>query len=140
MSHVMDSPEILAELGRRFAGFASDVDVIAGPELGAVSLAAATSMVCGKPFAIVRKATKDYGTAKGIEGEPVKGKIRVTGKPSGWTLDRDSWNLSIDPMQRELFEAALTIPAGQDGTVQLTGNFGSADKAALAFRLHGKKK
>jgi len=67
-------PEILAELARRFAGFASDVDVIAGPELGAVSLAAATSMACGKPFAIVRKASKDYGTSKLIEGEPVKGK------------------------------------------------------------------
>ncbi len=67
-------PDILAELGRRFAAFADDVDVIAGPELGAVSLAAATSMACGKPFAIVRKAQKGYGTSKLIEGTPVEGK------------------------------------------------------------------
>ncbi len=67
-------PDILAELGRRFAAYAEDVDVIAGPELGAVSLAAATSMASGKPFAIVRKAQKDYGTAKLIEGTPVEGK------------------------------------------------------------------
>ena len=37
-------PDILAELGRRFAAFAGDVDVIAGPELGAVTLAAATAL------------------------------------------------------------------------------------------------
>ena len=67
-------PDILAELGKRFAAYADDVDVIAGPELGAVSLAAATSMASGKPFAIVRKAKKDYGTAKLIEGTPVDGK------------------------------------------------------------------
>jgi orotate phosphoribosyltransferase len=67
-------PDILAELGQRFAAYAEDVEVIAGPELGAVSLAAATSMASGKPFAIVRKAQKDYGTAKLIEGAPVEGK------------------------------------------------------------------
>ena len=67
-------PDILAELGRRFAAYANDVDIIAGPELGAVSLAAATSMEAGKPFAIVRKAKKDYATGKLIEGPSVKGK------------------------------------------------------------------
>lgn len=64
-------PEILAELGQRFAEYAGDVDLIAGPELGAVSLAAATSLASGKPFAIVRKATKGYGTSKLIEGPDV---------------------------------------------------------------------
>lgn len=67
-------PDILAELGRRFAALATDVDVIAGPELGAVSLAAATSLASGKPFAIVRKAAKGYGTDKLVEGAPVAGK------------------------------------------------------------------
>ena len=67
-------PDILAELGRRLAEHAADVDLIAGPELGAVALAAATSMACGKPFAIVRKAAKDYATGKLIEGTPVAGK------------------------------------------------------------------
>ncbi len=67
-------PEILAELGRRLAEYAEDADVIAGPELGAVALAAATSMACGKPFALVRKATKDYATGKLIEGTDVVGK------------------------------------------------------------------
>lgn len=67
-------PDILAELGRRFAEFAGDVDVIAGPELGAVSLAAATSIASGKPFAIVRKGKKGYGTDKLLEGVDVKGK------------------------------------------------------------------
>ncbi len=67
-------PEILAELGRRFAERIGDAEVIAGPELGAVSLAAATSLASGKPFAIVRKTKKDYATGKLIEGAPVEGK------------------------------------------------------------------
>ena len=67
-------PEILAEFGSRMAEFADDVDVIAGPELGAVALAAATSMASGKPFTIVRKAKKGYGTDKLVEGAPVEGK------------------------------------------------------------------
>ena len=67
-------PDILAEFGKRFAEYAGDVDVIAGPELGAVSLAAATSMASGKPFAIVRKAQKEYGTTKLLEGASVEGK------------------------------------------------------------------
>lgn len=68
------APDILAEMGRRMAQFAGDADVIAGPELGAVALAAATSLAAGKPFTIVRKAAKGYGTDKLIEGSPVEGK------------------------------------------------------------------
>jgi orotate phosphoribosyltransferase len=67
-------PAILAELGRRFAAFAEEAEVIAGAELGAVPLAAATAMACGKPFAIVRKARKDYATGKLIEGAAVGGR------------------------------------------------------------------
>jgi orotate phosphoribosyltransferase len=41
---------------------------LAGPELGAVALAAAGSLACGLPFLIVRKAAKEYGTSKRLEG------------------------------------------------------------------------
>ena len=68
------APDILAEFGRRMAEFAGDAEVVAGPELGAVALAAAVSLASGVPFTIVRKAAKDYGTAKLIEGTPVEGK------------------------------------------------------------------
>ena len=78
-------PDILAELGRRLAEFAGDVDLIAGPELGAVALAAATSMAAGKPFVIVRKAQKDYGTSKLIEGADVTGKTVLLVEDVGTT-------------------------------------------------------
>ncbi|MFN0073329.1 MAG: orotate phosphoribosyltransferase [Chloroflexota bacterium] len=45
-----------------------NVDRLAGPELGAVALAAAVSLASGVPFVIVRKEQKDYGTNKAIEG------------------------------------------------------------------------
>lgn len=41
----------------------------AGVALGAVPLVTATSLHTGQPYLIVRKASKDYGTAKRIEGD-----------------------------------------------------------------------
>ena len=84
-------PEILAELGRRFAEYATDAEIIAGGELGAVALVAATAMTCSKPFVIVRKAQKDYGTGKLIEGPLVKDKrvllVEDVGTTAGAALD-----------------------------------------------------
>ena len=62
-------PDVLAELGQLFAAHVGPaVDRIAGAELGAVPLAAATAIVCGKPFVIVRNQRKEYGTSKLVEG------------------------------------------------------------------------
>ena len=63
-------PDVLSELGLLFGEkvMASRVDRIAGPELGAVALAAATSMASGKPFFIVRNQKKGYGGDKLVEG------------------------------------------------------------------------
>ena len=69
-------PDILAALGQRIAE-AIDPDAVrlAGPELGAVALAAAASLASGLPFVIVRKAAKDYGTANRLEGVYEEGEI-----------------------------------------------------------------
>src|SRR5436189_6000802 len=62
-------PDVLIELGKLFAQHVTDkIDRIAGAELGAVPLAAATAMACGKPCIFVRNQKKDYGTARQIEG------------------------------------------------------------------------
>ena len=65
-------PDILAALGERIAQtvaeFEPDAVRLAGPELGAVALAAAASLESGLPFLIVRKDAKDYGTANRLEG------------------------------------------------------------------------
>jgi len=64
------NPRLLRALASRFAAFAGDaIDRIAGAELGAVALAAATALECDKPFVIVRNARKaDYGTGRRVEG------------------------------------------------------------------------
>ena len=65
-------PDLLAALGERIAASVREHDPgavrLAGPELGAVVLAAAGSLVSGLPFLIVRKAAKDYGTSNRVEG------------------------------------------------------------------------
>ena len=62
-------PAILAALGRMFAEHMTDTTTrIAGPELGGVALAAATSLATNKPFVIVRNAKKGYGTGNIFEG------------------------------------------------------------------------
>jgi len=64
-------PELLRALGERIASAAATDDPpdrLAGPELGAVALAAAASLASGLPFLIVRKEAKDYGTENRLEG------------------------------------------------------------------------
>src|ERR671937_1888352 len=65
-------PDLLAALGERIAEsvreHAPDAVRLAGPELGAVALAAAGSLASGLPFLIVRRAAKEYGTSNRVEG------------------------------------------------------------------------
>jgi orotate phosphoribosyltransferase len=66
-------PDLLRELGERIASRAREAAPgaarLAGPELGAVALAASASLASGLPFLIVRKEQKDYGTSRLLEGE-----------------------------------------------------------------------
>ncbi|HEX4525940.1 MAG TPA: orotate phosphoribosyltransferase [Gaiellaceae bacterium] len=65
-------PDLLRPLGASLAVAVREHEPeahrLAGPELGAVALAAAASLETGLPFLIVRKEAKDYGTANRLEG------------------------------------------------------------------------
>jgi orotate phosphoribosyltransferase len=65
-------PDLLEALGARLAAKVAEVEPdaarLAGPELGAVALAAAASLASRLPFLIVRAEAKAYGTANRIEG------------------------------------------------------------------------
>jgi orotate phosphoribosyltransferase len=65
-------PDLLRELGERLAAAAREraphAARLAGPELGAVALAASASLASGLPFLIVRKEAKEYATGRRIEG------------------------------------------------------------------------
>jgi len=65
-------PDLLGPLGALIASTVlehePDAVRLAGPELGAVALAAAASLESGLPFLIVRKEAKEYGTANRLEG------------------------------------------------------------------------
>jgi orotate phosphoribosyltransferase len=65
-------PDLLRALGERIAQAVAELEPdairLACPVLGAVVLAASTSMASGLPFVIVRDKAKEYGTANRIEG------------------------------------------------------------------------
>lgn len=71
MKRAVTNPSIL----RQVAEIISDridkrsVDKIAGPALGAIPLVTAVSLSTGIPMLMIRKAKKDYGTSKLIEGD-----------------------------------------------------------------------
>jgi len=120
-------PDILAELGRRFAEHVGDAEVIAGPELGAVAIAAATSMAAGVPFTIVRKAAKDYGTAKLIEGTPVAGKRVVLVEDIGTTAG------AALEAARTLVEAGATVARLVFAVDRLEGARDNVEAAGFEF-------
>ena len=70
-------PELLRALGERLADAVArlepDAVRLAAPELGAVVLATAVSLMADPPFVIVRKEAKGYGTANRLEGAFARG-------------------------------------------------------------------
>lgn len=68
--------DVLAALGQMFAQrITPRTQRIAGAELGAVPLAAATSMISGLPCVYIRNQKKEYGTNKQVEGILEKGDV-----------------------------------------------------------------
>jgi orotate phosphoribosyltransferase len=65
-------PDVLGPLGELISATVAEHEPgatrLAGPELGAVALAAAASLASGLPFLIVRNEAKEYGTANRLEG------------------------------------------------------------------------
>ena len=72
-------PDLLGPLGAAIADAVRDHEPeavrLAGPELGAVPLAAAASLAGGLPFLIVRGQAKEYGTANRLEGVYEEGEL-----------------------------------------------------------------
>jgi len=79
-------PDCLQLVAEAFAERVGDTK-LAGVALGAVPLVAVTSVETGNPYVVVRKKTKEYGTAKRVEGRFDEGEevvvledIATTGK------------------------------------------------------------
>jgi orotate phosphoribosyltransferase len=72
-------PDLLGPLGEAIAAAVREHEPgavrLAGPELGAVALAAAASLAGGLPFLIVRNQAKEYGTANRLEGVYEEGEL-----------------------------------------------------------------
>jgi orotate phosphoribosyltransferase len=68
-------PALLREIAQQAAALVpSDIEVLAGLELGGVPVATALGMVTGLPVAFVRKTAKPYGTQQLAEGADLAGR------------------------------------------------------------------
>jgi len=65
-------------------------DSFIGLDFGGIPLAVICSVMTGKPYAILRKEQKSYGTMKRIEGYQTKGKVILIDdvKHTGASLDK----------------------------------------------------
>ena len=92
-----------------------NIDKIAGPALGAVPIATATSLISKKPMLMIRKEKKSYGTSKQIEGELLENDNVIVdthctiNTPSGFLPGLPIWVL--EELQPDLF---ILIEANPD--------------------------
>jgi orotate phosphoribosyltransferase len=75
MKKAITDPQILSQVSKIISQLISDddIDLVAGPALGAVPIATAVALHSGIPMLMIRKAQKDYGTSQLIEGELNRG-------------------------------------------------------------------
>ena len=68
-------PALLKEIAKGLAGLlpSPPPDRLAGVELGGVPLAAALALETNIPYLVVRRAAKEYGTAREVEGVMAEG-------------------------------------------------------------------
>lgn len=69
------SSKILKEIARHLSKrIPEGTEILAGLEMGGITIATALSMETGIPAVFVRKKSKEYGTCKLAEGIDIKGK------------------------------------------------------------------
>ena len=69
------SPELLAEIAEQMLELIPEgTEVLAGLEMGGISIVTALSLKTGIPAVFVRKKAKEYGTCKLAEGIPIDNK------------------------------------------------------------------
>ena len=99
-------PDLLRPIGDAIAAAVSqhapEATKLAGPELGAVALAAAASLAGGLPFLIVRGAAKEYGTGNRLEGVFERGSRCASSRTSSPRAERRSrpWKRCGKPASR----------------------------------------
>lgn len=68
-------PVLLGDIANAMRGLiASDVEVLAGLEMGGIPVVTVLSQVSGLPAAFIRKEPKSYGTCRYAEGAELSGK------------------------------------------------------------------
>ncbi len=71
---IITRPQGLSLVSKLIQGlYTKDVDMVAGPELGAVPIVTSVAMRSNLPYAMIRKGERSHGTQQRVEGEMGKG-------------------------------------------------------------------
>jgi len=73
IKHASTVPDVLRIIAEELSERAKGYDIMAGMELGAVPLMAATSVISGVPYVIIRKKEKEHGIKDRIIGNVERG-------------------------------------------------------------------
>jgi hypothetical protein len=78
--------------------------------------------------------------AYNFSGEKVSGTVIVQKSPANWQITPARWTLALDPMERKALPAQIAVPSGSAADwIKLEGDFGTAGRSVLAFRLMVKE-
>jgi len=117
-------PELLAEIAREMVTLIPrQTEVLAGLELGGIPIATMLSHYSGIPTAFVRKAAKQYGTARLCEGADVSGKQVLLVEDVVTTGGQiDSSAADLRKLGAAISHALCVIDRGEGGAENLADN------------------
>jgi len=75
-----------------------------------------------------------------FSNKSVRGHVAVEHLPTAWKLTPNTWDVTLEPMDRAKLDARFLMPKREsdkssDNWIKLRGDFGAADKPVLVFRL-----
>lgn len=91
-----------------------------------------------EPERVLEKDTDCVVSVYNFGKDAVSGTLTVEISPEGWRMEANRWDIQLGPMGREDLSLRLLAPERQteeDTWITIRGDFGTADKPVLAFRV-----
>lgn len=126
-------PRRLEGIARLISSRVRGEERLAGMELGAVPLVVATALQLGRPFVVLRKATKEHGTRQPFEGEIPSGSSVLLIEDVTTTGGSTARSVEIVRAAGGRIERAVTVVDRGAGATEALGSLGVRLEALLTM-------